>query len=301
MAKKGLGRGLDALIPITNLTDISGLPSGASATTGSQILFLKINEITANRYQPRREFSEEKLAELVASIREKGVIQPILVHRLDGKYELIAGERRWRAATELGLAEIPAIVKEVSDIELLELSLIENIQREDLNPVEEAMAYRQLINEFNFRQEDIALKVGKDRSSISNCLRLLKLPSEIQAALQNGAMAMGHARALLALPSPKLMQQLAKRIINDGLSVRETEKLVKELAGFGKKNQATPKAAGPVTNAHLVALEDELKDIFSTKVVIRKSGKRKRIEFEYYTDDDLERLLHLFRQFQSAP
>ncbi len=291
MVKKGLGRGLDVLIPLKG-GDGKYVVSDDIHSSEEKIVLLPMDKIVPNPRQPRRSFVPEKLAELVASIREKGIIQPILVHKAGDKYEIIAGERRWRAAQELDLPGMPAIIRDASDVEVLELSLIENIQREDLNPIEEAFAYKQLISEFNFRQEDLAQKVGKDRSSISNTLRLLKLPAIIQNALVANTISMGHARALLALPTQEEMLLIARKIIEEGLSVRETERIVK---GAPQKvdSRKTKKKESQQNDTYITAIQDRLKDYFGTKVHIKKSSRRRVIEIEYYSDDDLDRILGL--------
>ena len=277
MQKRGLGRGLSALIPEKE--------HGGE----EKILYIKADDIRASRYQPRTEFDTEKLDELVASIEEKGVIAPILVRPMDGGgYELIAGERRLRAVKRLGLPEIPAIIKLVTDTEMLQLSLIENVQREGLNPIEEAHAYQRLIDEFSFTQEKIGQSIGKDRSSVANILRLLKLPKKVQEAVSRGTITMGHARALLSLEDTKTQIELCERIIARGLSVRGTEEAV------GKKKTDISKKR-LIKDHHISSIEEELQQILATKVKITYRKGRGKINIEYYSDTDLDRILGLIK------
>jgi ParB family chromosome partitioning protein len=277
MQKRGLGKGLSALIPEKE--------QGGE----EKILYIKADDIRASRYQPRTEFDTEKLDELVASIEEKGVIAPILVRPMDsGGYELIAGERRLRAVKRLGLPEIPAIIKLVTDTEMLQLSLIENVQREGLNPIEEAHAYQRLIDEFSFTQEKIGQSIGKDRSSVANILRLLKLPKKVQEAVSRGTITMGHARALLSLEDTKTQIELCERIIARGLSVRGTEEAV------GKKKTDISKKR-LVIDHHISSIENELQQLLATKVKITYRKGRGKINIEYYSDTDLDRILGLIK------
>ncbi|MFH1062357.1 MAG: ParB/RepB/Spo0J family partition protein, partial [Candidatus Omnitrophota bacterium] len=254
------------------------------------LLFLDPEIISPNRYQPRLNFRQDKLHELIESIKEKGIVQPIIVRRHSNKtYELIAGERRLRAAKELGLLEVPVVVKQVNDQEMLELSIIENIQRDDLNPIEEAKAYEVLIKEFKFTQEQVAHSVGKSRATVANMLRLLTLPKIIKEALFKEQISMGHAKAILSLTEPDKQLELLSRIIKKGLSVREAE-------GFcaAKKN---PKSKAAVNkDEHVVNLEEELRQIFGTKVSLFHGKKRGKIQIEYYSLDDLDRVLKLIRR-----
>ena len=277
MQKRGLGKGLSALIPEKE--------HGGE----DRIVYIRVDEVRPNRYQPRVEFDDEKLDELTASIEEKGVIAPVLVRPVDtGGYELIAGERRLRAVKKLGLPELPAIVKLVTDTEMLQISLIENVQREGLNPIEEAHAYQRLIDEFSFTQEKIGQSIGKNRSSIANTLRLLKLPKKIQEAVSRGTITMGHARALLSLEDAKSQIELCERIIARGLSVRGTEESV------GKKKSDISKKR-LVRDHHISSIEEELQQLLATKVkIVYRKGKGK-IHIEYYSDDDLERILGLIK------
>ncbi|HTL70586.1 MAG TPA: ParB/RepB/Spo0J family partition protein [Candidatus Eisenbacteria bacterium] len=275
MERKVLGRGLDSLIPST--------PQGS----GERVQTLKLEEIQASRFQPRLSFSEEKIAELAQSIKEKGVIQPILVRAVGGRYELIAGERRWRAAKRLGLAEIPAIVRRVHDADLLEMSIIENIQREELNPLEEAKAYRRLAQEFGFTQDAIADKVGKDKSSVSNLLRILNLPDEAQDYLGKNLISLGHAKALLSLNDPKQQMKFCLRIVQKGLSVRQVESLVIPKRSAGRSAQKLAR------DREILDLEGRLQQHLGTKVRIQHGKKRGVIQIDYYSLEDLDRVLAL--------
>ena len=283
MQKRRLGKGLGALI--------SAATSSAVDESEKAVPSVPIAAVRPNRYQPRSNFDPEKIEELKISISEKGVIQPIIVNkRADSEgYELIAGERRLRAAKELGWAEIPCIVKEVDDRELLEIALIENLQRENLNPIEEATAYKQLVNEFNLTQSEAAQKVGKNRSTVTNMLRLLNLPEEIQELLKGGYLSTGHARPLLAIPDAERQVAIANNIVEKGLSVRETEKLIQKLA---KKNKKETKSKASVLDSYLQNLEDELQRNFGTKVRIKKIAEdRGKIEISFYSNEDFERLI----------
>ena len=275
--KLALGRGLGALIP------------DAEAGGGADFFLCDIGLIRPNRFQPRRRFAEEELEELAGSIRGQGVLQPLIVRRSEEGFELIAGERRLRAARRVGLAQVPVVVRAVSDDQLLELSLVENIQRENLNPVEEAEAYHRLIHQLQLTQDQAAARVGKSRSAVANFLRLRQLPEEIKASILADRLSMGHARALLG--TENAAQQLAawRAVIARGLSVRETEALVRRLKSEKKKTRETLKSPEA---AQLASLSEELSRHLGTKVLIRKSGRQTgRIEIEFYTLDDLDQLL----------
>lgn len=283
MQRKVLGKGLSALMP------------KRSVDSGAKVVNLDIGEIEFSHLQPRQQVSAEKLDELSASIKEKGVIQPVLVRpKQEGGYELIAGERRLRAAKKLGFTQLPAIIKDVQDAEALQLSLIENIQREELNPLEEAQAYQQLISQFGFTQEKIARVVGKGASFVSNTLRLLKLPKEIQAALRQGMISMGHARTILALKGLDEQDRLFKRTITQRLSVRELETLVAKRVGTTRRKKISGR------DPHLVALEEQLQRMLGTKVRILAGRKRGRIILEYYSLNDLERILKLLKSVKKV-
>ena len=277
--KKGLGRGLGALIPDADLL----------AASSDQFFYCGLEEITPNPYQPRQNIRDKAFAELVESIRERGIQQPLLVRSQDEGYQLIAGERRWRAAQVAGLQRVPVIIKESAEPESFELALIENIQRKDLNPIEEGEAYRRLQHDFNLSQESIAQKIGKDRSTVANMIRLLKLPDKIRNDIVDGVLTMGHARALLALSDPALQLQARNAIVKRGHSVRETEKLIQTLQKKRKKPKSTPQP-----DSNIRSIMDRLIRHFGTKVSINRRGKRGKIEIEFYSDDDLQRILDLF-------
>ena len=276
MEKRALGKGLSALIP----------PKETEYESQDNILQIPISQIRTNKYQPRLEFNQEKLNELINSIKEKGIVQPVLVRKTPAGYELIAGERRLRAVKALGMERMPAIVKDVADVDMLELSLIENIQREELNPIEEAHAFQRFITDFNFTQEKIAKVLGKDRSTIANAIRILSLPKKIQEHIWRGAITAGHAKALLSLPSEKEQLRVANLIVKKGLSVRETEALVARRGAGSKKLEAKK-------DQNLVDIEAQLQQLFGTRVRIFHGKKRGRIQIEYYSTDDLNRILDL--------
>ena len=279
MEKRALGKGLSALIP--EREDFQ--------ENRESVLRIPLSKITTNKYQPRIEFNKEKLEELINSIKEKGVVQPVLVRKLHDGYELIAGERRLRAVTKLGMETIPAIVKDVADIDMLELSLIENIQREELNPIEEAYAFQKFITDFNFTQEKIATALGKDRSTIANTIRLLALPKKIQELISKGSITAGHAKAILALPTENDQLRVCNLVVKKGLSVRETETLVlRKASGDGEKKPVISK------DQSLVDIENQLQHLFGTRVKILQSKKRGKIEIEYYSSEDLNRILDVF-------
>lgn len=269
--------------------------SGVSLPSdGQSVVSLKISLVEPNREQPRKYFDDEAIAELSDSIKQFGVISPLLVQKKDGYYEIIAGERRWRAAKKAGLKELPVIIKDYSGQEAVEVSLIENIQREDLNPIEEAKAYGRLAGEYGLSQEDVAKRVSKSRSAVANSIRLLKLTDEVQKMVETGELTEGHARALLGADSPELEKAAAAQIVKEKLSVRQTEKLIKDLASVKKKPRKT--SAEKERENLLNTLAENLREALGTKVSIRQSGRNKgRIEIEYYSDDELDRLYELLR------
>jgi len=282
---KALGRGLQALIP-----EVSNNEAGEETIkVQAGLTTLNLSEIKPSRFQPRTTFKAEKLDELVASIREKGIVQPVLVRKREQGYELIAGERRFRAAQALNLGKIPAIIRDVDDVNAMELALIENIQREDLNPIEEAKAYKRLNSEFSFTQEQIAQAVGRDRASVANILRLLSLPDAIQQFLLDDAITMGHARALLAIPDQRKQLRVCGKIVRKGLSVREVEQMVKPHAA--KRRLSTH--SGP--DLHMKAVEDELQKILGTKIKIQHGKKRGKIVIDYYSLTDLNRIIKILK------
>ena len=285
MNRKALGKGINALIPDFEM----GVPeTDAQETMYSKELL--IDEISPNRFQPRKYFDDEKLEELIASIKENGVLQPVVVQRAESGYELVVGERRWRASKKAGLKKIPAVIREVSDDQSLELAIIENIHRQDLNPIEEAEAYARLAEEFALTQEMIANKVGKSRTAVANTMRLLKLSRKIKEDLISGKLSMGHARALLGLENPGQIQTLCKEIYKQDLTVRQTENRV------GALKQPMPKKKTPATskkNIFIKDLEKEMERKLGTKVEINPKKTGGKIVVTYYSDDDLERIQNL--------
>jgi ParB family chromosome partitioning protein len=275
--RPALGKGLSALIPD------APLPSPPSPTE------VDIDRLSPNSFQPRGQMDDARLEELAHSIRANGVIQPIVVRRAGDRFHIIAGERRWRAAQRAGLLRVPVVVREADkDQSLLEVALIENIQRENLNPIDEALAYRRLCDEFHLTQESVAQSVGKDRATVANVLRLLKLPDEVQTAVAGGSLSMGHARALLSLASEAEQRQVARDVIARGLSVRETEALTRKETGKGSE-RAEPKP-GPPVDVHTKAAEERLRLLFGTRVRIVRKGERGRIEIDFGSEPELIRI-----------
>ncbi len=299
MSKQRLGRGLDVLIPRSATREVSLDSKDLRFDDGQSvgvIAKIEISKIKPNPYQPRESFDKTALEELKQSIIEKGVIQPITVRRLSGgMYELIAGERRVKASAEAGLTHIPAYIIEVeSEKELLELALIENLQREKLNPIEIAKAYQRLIEELGYTQEEIAQKIGKDRTTVANFIRLLKLPEQIQDSLKRGEITMGHARALINIPSKKLQIEIWNKIVKQGWSVRKVEKAVRDLLKDKDLEDKSSKRKS-YSSVGLRDIESKLKKIFGTQVRIKQTGNnRGEIVIEFYSNDDFERLLELF-------
>ena len=281
---KGLGKGLDSLIP-----DKVGNIEVSEEVKKNEVL-VNINKVEPNRDQPRKNFDEDALLELAESIKQFGVLQPLLVQDKDSYYEIVAGERRWRAAKIAGVKEIPVIVKKLTPQEMVEISLIENIQREDLNPIEEAVAYKRLLTEFNLKQDEVAERVSKSRTFVTNSMRLLKLNEKVQQMVIDDMISTGHARALLAIEDENLQYELAVKIFDEKLSVRDVEKLVK-----GIKNPKQPKAKRVIENEFLYTdLADKMKDVMGTKVNIAVKGNGKgKIEIEYYSDEELERVFDM--------
>jgi len=273
-----LGKGLGALLPEFGQTE------------SKTLLYCGIEEIIPNRSQPRKYFDESKIQELAESIKEKGILEPLVVRRTDQGYELIIGERRWRAAQKAGLKEIPVIVKEAGGREVLEISLIENLQREDLNPIEAAEAFKRLTEEFNISQEDLSKRIGKDRTTITNTLRLLKLPPEVKNQLLQNHITSGHARAILSLENKEKQKELCTLIIKKGLSVREAEAIAKRWSEKPKKLITPVKKRGDL-ESQLSSLQDSLRKYLGTKVHITPKDKKGKIEIEYYSHEDLERIV----------
>jgi len=297
MARSGLGKGLGALI---------GTPSVATrpeaGQPGERVHQINLATVVPSALQPRKDFAREALQELVDSIRQHGIIQPLIVRELataspsgsaaGARFELIAGERRWRAAQEIGLTQVPVIIRSANDLEVLELSLIENLQRADLNPIEEAQGYARLANEFGMRQEDIALKVGRSRAAVANALRLLDLHPQLQVWLTQDLLSVGHAKVLLALKRPEEQLLIAETVLRRNATVRGTERLVARLLGIGRRRK--PRRAGTEASSTPTAVEDlqnRLQEHLATHVTIHHGDKRGRIEIEYYGNDDLQRLV----------
>ena len=279
---RGLGKGLGALIPELNEENLSPQTE------------VDIQLIEPNPYQPRTEFSDEKLTELAESIKVHGIIQPLIVRELNGKYQLIAGERRLRAAKKVGLPMVPIVIRDLSEQSMMEIALVENLQREDLNPIEEAVAYQRLINEFNITQDEVAKKVGKSRPAIANTLRLLNLPSEVQQELASGTLTMGHARALLSLKTPFEQKQAWSQIQEQALSVRETEDLIHQLNEVPIVSRETKHRIPPKKilskDPNISEIEDQLQQNLGTKVIIKTIGVGGKIEIDYYSMEEFERL-----------
>ena len=304
--KSGLGRGLDALFPEKTVQSkpktvktvkeekkvaVDTKKSSQQETSNGERM-MKISMIEPNREQPRKKFYEDALQELSESIKQYGILQPLLVSDKKDYYEIVAGERRWRAAKMAGLKEVPVVVKEFSTQEIVEISLIENIQREDLNPVEEAMAYKRLIDEFHLKQDEIAERVSKSRTAVTNSMRLLKLDSRVQQMMVDEMISAGHARAILAISDPEQQYNAAMKVFDEKLSVRETEKLVKSILTPTKKK---PVVSNPTEDAIYESLEEKMKGITGTRVFIhRKKNNKGKIEIEYYSRDDLDRIIDLF-------
>lgn len=291
--KRGLGKGLDSLIP-TNVMMESEIKHATVSTASSAeegkdgTLMVKLSKVEPNREQPRKNFDEDSLQELAESLKQFGMLQPILVQNRGDYYEIIAGERRWRAAKIAGLKEVPVIVRELTDQEIVEISLIENIQREDLNPIEEAQAYKRLLTEFHLKQDEVAERVSKSRTAVTNSMRLLKLCDEVQKMVVDDMISTGHARALISIEDPEEQYLIAQKIFDEKLSVREVEKLVKDL----HKPPKPPKEENKTLQAIYQEISERLKQSLSTKVsVSAKQNGAGKIEIEFYNHEDLERLL----------
>ena len=300
--KSGLGKGLDSLIPSAGAKKSNpAKPEVKKEVVVEKVVkkeevMLKITEVEPNREQPRKNFNEDALLELADSIKQFGIIQPLIVQKQDDYYEIIAGERRWRAAKLAGLKEVPVIIKNYTEQERVEIALIENIQREDLNPIEEAMAYKRLINEFHLKQDGIAERVSKSRTAVTNSLRLLKLDERVQQMLIDEMISAGHARAILAITDKEKQATVAMKVFDEKLSVRETEKLVKHIVEPPKK---TEKPVNTAEDAVYESLEEKMKSIMGTRVFIhRKKNNKGKIEIEYYSRDELERIIELFESIR---
>ncbi len=288
MAKKSLGKGLGALFNTDEVID--------NVLEGNSITECKISEIEPNKNQPRRKFDEEKLAALAESIKEYGVLQPIVVKKMEtGFYQIIAGERRWRASKMAGIKKIPVIIKEYNVQETMEIALIENLQREDLNPMEEAEGFLELMEKFNLTQDEVAQKVGKSRPAVANSLRLLNLPALLKEMVSNKSLSSGHARAILALNNETEQTKLAERVVREELSVRQTEAIVQAM--MKTKPKKVKSAKEKETERYLLSLEEKLSSVFGTKVKIRHKNKNKgKIEIEYYSNDDFDRIMKMIKK-----
>ena len=306
MAKPALGRGLGALLggatqppkppataPITTAAATTTTVTGpAPIDARDRVQRVPLEKVRPCSFQPRKDFTPEALQELADSIKAQGIIQPLLVRPKADGFELIAGERRWRAAQQLGLSEVPVIVRDADDRAVLELALIENLQRENLNPLEEAQGYAELIGKFLLRQEDVAIKVGKSRTVVANALRLLRLPPEVQAALREGRLSVGHGKVILGLPTAADQSLAAERVIKHGLNVRQTEELINTLA-----KSAAPATAGkptaPLRDTHVASLENKLRERLGTKVHLRYRDGKGALDIRFFSDDELERILQM--------
>ena len=296
--KRGLGKGLDSLIP-TNVMMESEVKHATVSTASSPeeekdgTLMVKLSKVEPNREQPRKNFDEDSLQELAESLKQFGMLQPILVQNRGDYYEIIAGERRWRAAKIAGLKEVPVIVRELTDQEIVEISLIENIQREDLNPIEEAQAYKRLLTEFHLKQDEVAERVSKSRTAVTNTMRLLKLCDEVQKMVVDDMISTGHARALLAVENPEEQYNLAQRIFDEKLSVRDVEKLVKNLHKPAKPKKTDDKTMQVIYQD----IEEKLKQKLGRKVTVTSRGEGSgKIEIEFYNHEDLDRLLDVLNK-----
>ena len=300
MASRGLGRGLDSLIPSSNISVTpSATKTNKEESSGQAETVVKITKVEPNREQPRKNFDEDALQELADSIKQFGLLQPILVQDRGDYYEIIAGERRWRAAKLAGLKEVPVIIKNYSNQEIVEISLIENIQREDLNPIEEALAYKRLLTEFHLKQDEVAERVSKSRTAVTNAMRLLKLNEKVQQMVIDEMLTTGHARALLGIEDQEKQYTVAQKIFDEKLSVRDTEKLVKNLQKEKKKPQEEKETIDPKLEAIYHDLEEQMKEILGTKVSINaKDSKKGKLEIEYYSQDELDRIIDMIRTVQ---
>ena len=301
--KTGLGKGLDSLIPThstsqkTTVKDAKEEKQQVKTVVKQEEIRIKITEIEPNREQPRKKFDEDALLELAESIKQFGVIQPLIVQKKGDYYEIIAGERRWRAAKIAGLKEVPVIIKNYTNQERVEISLIENIQREDLNPIEEANAYKRLINEFNLKQDEVAERVSKSRTAVTNSMRLLKLDDRVQQMVIDDMISTGHARALLSIEDKELQYTVANRIFDEKLSVRETEKLMKTIQL--EKTEKKIDEKNTVNSLIYKDIEEKIKAILGTKVIVdHKSNNKGKIQIEYYSNEELERIVEMLESIR---
>lgn len=296
-ASRGLGKGLDIMLP--DKIGASNAEGKKKPEIGKDVIYVKIGKIEPNKEQPRKSFDEDALLELSESLKQYGILQPLLVQDKKDYYEIIAGERRWRAAKLAGLKEIPVIIKKLTDQEMVEISLIENIQREDLNPIEEARAFKRLLNEFQLKQDELAERVSKSRTAVTNSMRLLKLDERVQQMIIDDLITTGHARALLAIVDQDKQYTLAQQIFDEKLSVRETEKLIKKMQK--QKIESSKKQEIDNMSVFYEDMEQKLKSIMGTKVLIHQKNKEKgKIEIEYYSVEELERIMELFQSIHQT-
>ena len=291
--KGGLGRGLDALfadVPVKAPKETEVIKNREDGDEKDTVRYVKIHDIMPNANQPRKTFNEEKIEELAASIREHGIIQPIVVRKKSRGYEIVAGERRWRAAIKAELSQVPCLIRNLDDEQNMLIAIIENMQREDLNPIEEAEGLRQMTETFGMTQEQVSRSVGKSRPYITNSMRLLKLPEYIRESIADGRISAGHGRTLIAASDEDMRRSIWEKMIKEGLSVREAEKLAAGSPGAKKRKPASKRK-----NPDVVRVEEDLKDIFGTKVSINAAGKKGKIEIEYYSGDELNRLIELLK------
>ncbi|MCM1284411.1 MAG: ParB/RepB/Spo0J family partition protein [Muribaculaceae bacterium] len=298
-AKKGLGKGLDSLIAPKAEAPGSGKGDKPVSEHAADAVMMDIARVEPNRDQPRKRFDEDSLNDLAESIKQFGVLQPLLVQERDDYYEIIAGERRWRAAKKAGIKELPVIIKKLTEQEIMEISLIENIQREDLNPIEEALAYKRLLTEFNLKQDEVADRVSKSRTTITNSMRLLKLNEKVQQMVIDDKLTTGHVRPLISIEDADMQIATAEKIFDEKLSVRDAEKLVKNLLSEKTQKPQEKKALDPQLVAVYKDLEEQMKRILGTKVSINhKDEKQGKLEIEYYSQDELDRIIDLLRTVQ---
>ncbi|MEO0416700.1 MAG: ParB/RepB/Spo0J family partition protein, partial [Verrucomicrobiota bacterium] len=295
--KKGLGKGLNALIRTPGEVPVKSSPKAAPTKdpeTGELVKRVKLDEVVPSPYQPRKRFNEENLEELCESIREHGLIQPLIVRPVGKKFELIAGERRWRACTKLELEEVPIITREASDRDVLEMALIENLQREDLDPLEEAEAFAKLAQEFGLKQDEIAKRVGKNRTTVSNAIRLLDLDKDVQSLVQQKMLSSGHAKAILGVKTKAEQRMLADMVVRKKMNVRDTERMVSEhINGKTETKKVAKSSLSPKAEAYIRQIQDNLRSRYSTNILINHNDKKGKIEIEYYGNEDLGRILEL--------
>lgn len=302
--KKGLGRGLDMLIPKEEKKeavqeDKKEASKKEPEKKSEYDMMVPINQIEPNRNQPRKQFDEDAIEELADSIKQFGVIQPLIVKKRDNYYEIIAGERRWRASKKAGIKKVPVIVKDYDEKEILKISLIENLQREDLNPIEEALAYQQLKSEYGLKQDEIATSISKSRTAITNTMRLLKLDERVQKMVMDNLITSGHGRTLIPIEDKEVQYQTAVKIMDEGLSVREAERIVKKMLEEKKQDKEEPSLEQQEEQRYLSFFEGKMKDILGSKVTIKnKKNQKGKIEIEYYSKDELERIIDLIQSIQ---